>query len=310
MNIKEQLEKLTCKNLEDNKNLLYVYKEKLKKHIHDKHKGYFKNEEKPRELVYQTLFSKMKNNLTKDEKEKYISAQCVSIICQIDKFAVDNSIFNINYKNFILEDDLTLITQELIYDIRRFCLLFDIELEDKTIRDVRIPSIDFYKLARFSFFTKKPRLVTNRNMSLAIAVVNIRNAIDAKLLEMIGFDISFNSKGHKSSLKVTDLMKFFSKKENEYFFPNIPVSFSLLKIIYDWSSEYIHSMEPHFCWQVLQAIDILEPLFSIKDRNNDYLDINGISYLSRDIDINDLKSRLENEMKLKIVLHNDFYIES
>ena len=88
------------------------------------------------------------------------------------------------------------------------------------------------------------------------------------------------------------------------------MSFSLLKIIYDWSSEYIHSMEPHFCWQVLQAIDILEPLFSIKDRNNDYLDINGISYLSRDIDINDLKSRLENEMKLKIVLHNDFYRES
>ena len=94
MNIKEQLEKLTCKNLEDNKNLLYVYKEKLKKHIHDKHKGYFKNEEKPRELVYQTLFSKMKNNLTKDEKEKYISAQSAVSYTQLRSHDTRHAISN------------------------------------------------------------------------------------------------------------------------------------------------------------------------------------------------------------------------
>lgn len=314
--LNKALQKIKCEDLENNICILSSYKNKLEEYIDNKHKPFFNNDnddkKKAMDLVFHSLFSRLSNNSNTDEKEKFISAQCVSIITQINKIISPNSSFRKMYPDDILNSKVLVnITKELIFDIRRFSEENNLAIsQDKTIRDYKIPSIDFYKQAKFSFFCWNPQPLTNRNFYLANAISNIRLAIDSKLFEMIGFQMAFDRKGRSVSLKVTELMSLFSKEENKKLFPNIPVDFKLLKKIYDWSSEYIHNVEPHFSWQVLHAIDILEPLFCMKERQNGSSHIFGMSYLSREVDIKDLKELLERETKYQVYLNDNFYRES
>ncbi len=74
---------------------------------------------------------------------------------------------------------------------------------------------------------------------------------------MIGLEKITKKDGGFKNIPISELLKFFN--ENPKYF-DIPVSFETLMAINEWTNSFIHTGLIPFCWQSLEAIDLIEKL--------------------------------------------------
>ncbi len=236
-----------------------------------------------------------------DINENWLVAQCKSACNQIEKINNKKSDFNISYQEILTEHDLVLITKELISDISLLDQLSgrSLGLDYEVSRNSYISSNQFFLHAKFSYFTKKIiSETTNRNFSFSTMPTLIRQAIEIRLKNMIGLKRVEKKDGGFNFISISRLLDFFL---NETQFIDFPVCLRLLKSINEWTNTFVHTGVAPFCWQSLEAIDLIENLFSIKDTRSNSLSIHGYTYFKRGKSISDLKLALDEYFKANFI---------
>ncbi|UQB41925.1 hypothetical protein JX580_09675 [Thiomicrospira microaerophila] len=285
MDISEELAKIAMRNLEHNKSDLIGLKVKLDNYLNDKNAG----------LYLSHLYSG-------DINEDWFEAQCKSACNQIEKIVDSKSKFNEFYKNNLTENDLVLLTRELISDIS---LLNQISggrfaLDCQVSRDNYLSSHQFFLHAKFSYFTHKniPE-TTCRSFNFSTMPTLIRQSIEVKLKNMIRLEKVEKIGGGFKFVPISSLLDFFANNTDLIEFP---VCLNLLKAINEWTNSFVHTGVVPFCWQSLEAVDLIEDLFSIKDDASGSLSLHGFSYFKPNVTISDLQLALNNHFKAEFTL--------
>lgn len=285
MDISEELDKIAMRNLEHNKSDLIGLKVKLEDYLNNKNTAQY--------LVH--LYSG-------DINDDWFEAQCKSACNQIEKIVNGQSKFNEYYRNVLTENDLLLLTRELISDIS---LLDQISggrlgLNYQINRDNYLSSHQFFLHAKFSYFTNKCIAETTcRNFSFSTMPSLIRQSIEIKLKNMIGLEKIEKVGGGFKFVPISSLLDFFA---NNTGFINFPVCLNLLKAINVWTNTFVHTGVVPFCWQSLEAVDLIEDLFSIKDDTSGSLSLHGFTYFKPNVTISDLQSALNEYFKAEFTL--------
>lgn len=275
MNFSEEVGKVTMRNLSHNMSNLIYLKDKLE--------NYLKNNNTEKYLSH--LYSG-------DINEDWFQAQCRSACNQIEKITNRESKFNIFYEILLTENNLVLLTRELISDISLLDQIAGqkLDLNYKISRDNYLSSHQFFLHAKFSYFTNKYIAeTTSRNFNFSTMPTLIRQSIEIKLKNMIGLEKVEKVGGGFKFIPVSSLLDFFIKKTE---FVEFPVCLNALKAINTWTNTFVHTGVVPFCWQSLEAVDLIEDLFSIKNYISGSLSIHGFTYLKRDVTIGDLQLAL------------------
>ncbi|WP_293764848.1 hypothetical protein [uncultured Aquitalea sp.] len=286
MNISEEIDKIAMRNLEHNKSNLIDLKIKLENYLNNKNTD-------------QYLYHLYSSDIDQD----WFNAQCKSACNQIEKVTNEESKFNEYYRNFLTENDLVLLTEELICDISLLDQISvgNLALENRVIRDNCLSSHQFFLHAKFSYFTHKNIAETTcRNFNFSTMPTLIRQSIEIRLKNMIGLKKIEKVGGGFKFVPINSLLDFFADNPN---FINFPVCIDLLKSINSWTNTFIHSGVVPFCWQSLEAIDLIEDLFSIKNDVSGSLSLHGFTYLKGNVTINDIQKALNEHFKAEFTLN-------
>lgn len=278
MDISKEVEKLSLRNLEHNKQMLCEIKSKLEDYLSDK-------------TISDFVISLYSCNIDNE----WLNAQCFSACNQIEKIVNSNSKFNEYYLGILKEEDLILLTSELICDISLLDqisghrLNFDGEIQ----RDNYISSDQFFLNAKFAFFTNKYIAeTTSRNFNFSSMPTLLRQSIEIKLKNMIGLQGVTNINGGFKLVSISSLLEFFKNNKKFLIFP---VGIETLKSINTWTNTFVHTGVTPFCWQSLEAIDLIEKLFSIKDEESGSIHLHGFTYLNKGVTLKDIESALNDE---------------
>lgn len=245
------------------------------------------------------------DDLYKSELDQaWLLAQCQSANNQINKILNDDSKFLSYYKGYVTEEDLKLFSRELIYDLRYLDTLsnFQLDFEDRTDRSNYISSHQFFLHAKFAFFSKKYIAeTTNRNFLFSSMPTLIRQAIELKIKNMIGFERVTEKNGNFKIVSISRIIKFFDDRK-EFF--EMPLPMKTLLAINEWTNTFIHTGIVPFCWQSLEAIDLIECLFSIEDEEAGILSLHGFSYIAKGVSLDSVRSALDNDLNAKFSLNS------
>lgn len=281
------LKKVTFKNYDNNKIILEEMKDKLTKKPFNKG-------------LENTIFIE---SLYKSIHDKaWFQAQIQAAINQIDKLLNNNSNFHKYYDGILSEHDLIKLSQELIHDLYELDSLSNkkINFEGNCSRPNFLSSNQFFLHAKFSYFTKKliPE-TTNRNFLFSSMPTLIRQAIEIKFKNMIGLEKVCSKKGDFKLVSISSILNFFNEKK---IFLDLPLPIETLTAINTWTNSFVHSGIIPFCWQSLEAIDLIECLFSIKDEETGSLNINGFSYIATGISLDSIKNALDEKFDANFTL--------
>jgi hypothetical protein len=285
MDISEEVDKIAMRNLSHNKSNLICLKAKLE--------NYLQNKNTEQYLTH--LYSS-------DINEDWFEAQCKSACNQIEKITNKESKFNEYYRDILTENDLVLLTQELISDISLLNQIsgYRLALDYRVSRDNYLSGHQFFLHAKFSYFTKKYIAETTcRNFSFSTMPTLIRQSIEIKLKNMIGLEKVEKVGGGFKFVPISSLLDFFA---NNTGFIEFPVCLNLLKAINAWTNTFVHTGVVPFCWQSLEVFDLIEDLFSIKDEISGSLNLHGFTYFKRDVTISDLQLALNEHFKAEFTL--------
>lgn len=274
------------RNSAHNKLELINLKRELERYLHDKNTDQYLSH----------LYSGYIN-------QDWIEAQCKSACNQIDKVIDDNSKFNQFYKNALTEEDLSLLTRELICDITFLDQISGgrLALDKRVYRENYLYSQQFFLNAKFSYFTKKYIAEQNgRNFDFSIMPTLIRQSIEIKLKNMIGLDKVEKVSGGFKFVPISALLDFFSNNPEFIYFP---VCIDLLKAINTWTNTFVHTGILPFCWQSLEAVDLIEPLFSIEDDMTGHYSIYGFTYLKENVSLIDIQVALNKHFNATFTLN-------
>ena len=286
MNILEEVDKIAMCNLEHNKSNLIGLKVKLENYLNDKNTDQY--------LSY--LYSS-------DINQDWFEAQCKSACNQIEKVINKESKFNEYYQNILTENDLVLFTQELICDISLLDQISGgrLAIDNQVSRNNYLSSHQFFLHAKFSYFTKKYIAETTcRNFNFSTMPTLIRQSIEIKLKNMIGLEKVEKVGGGFKFVPINSLLDFFANNPN---FIDFPVCIDLLKAINTWTNTFVHSGVVPFCWQSLEAVDLIESLFSIKNDETGSLSLHGFTYLKSNVTINDIQVALNEHFNAEFTLN-------
>ncbi len=280
-----ELDKLTYKNLDHNKKVLIdiglKIKEKLQDHDAD---NYILN-------LYKADFD-----------QDWIYAQYQAALNQIEKLTNNSSKFNEYYSTILTESDWMLITQELIYDLHLLNQIThkSLELDGEIQRDNYLSSHQFFLHAKFGFFTEKHIVeTTNRNFNFSMMPTLIRQAIEIKIKNMIGLEKVTQKNGRFKIIPINSLLDFFERND----FISIGVPISTLKSVNTWTNTFVHTGITPFCWQSLEAIDLIEACFSIKDEESGSLHLHGFSRLKHGKNLHDIQNELNEHFDANFTLN-------
>jgi hypothetical protein len=285
MDISEEVDKIAMRNLDHNKSNLIDLKVKLENFLQNKNT----------EQYLSHLYSS-------DINQDWFEAQCKSACNQIEKVTNIKSKFNEYYQHTLTENDLVLLTQELICDISLLDQISSgrLALDNQVSRDNYLSSHQFFLHAKFSYFTRKFIAETTcRNFNFSTMPTLIRQSIEIKLKNMIGLEKVQKIGGGFTFIPINSLLDFFADNPK---FIRFPVCINLLKAINTWTNTFVHSGVVPFCWQSLEAVDLIENLFSIKDDVSGSLSLHGFTYLKSNITINDIQLALNEHFKAEFTL--------
>jgi len=286
VNISEEVDKIAMRNLEHNKSNLIGLKVKLNNYLNDKNTDQY-----------------LSHLYSIDINEDWLEAQCKSACNQIEKVTNKESQFNEYYQNILTESDLLLFTQELICDISLLDQISGgrLALDNQVSRDNYLSSHQFFLHAKFSYFTKKQITETTcRNFNFSTMPTLIRQSIEIKLKNMIGLEKVQKVGGGFKFVPINSLLDFFNNNSN---FIEFPVCISLLKAINTWTNTFVHSGVVPFCWQSLEAVDLVESLFSIKNDATGSLNLHGFTYIKSNVTINDIQAALNKHFNAEFTLN-------
>ncbi|MCL1044941.1 hypothetical protein L2737_06310 [Shewanella electrodiphila] len=286
MNISEEVDKIAMRNLEHNKSNLIGLKVKLENYLKNKNTGQY-----------------LSHLYSSDINEDWFEAQCKSACNQIEKVTNGESKFNQYYQNILTENDLVLLTKELISDISLLNQILGgrLALDNQVSRDNYLSSHQFFLHAKFSYFTHKhiPEK-TCRNFNFSTMPTLIRQSIEIKLKNMIGLEKVEKVGGGFKFVPINSLLAFFANNPN---FIEFPVCIDLLKAINTWTNTFVHSGVVPFCWQSLEAVDLIEGLFSTKNDVSGSLSWHGFTYLKSNVTIEDIQMALNEHFNAEFTLN-------
>lgn len=235
--------------------------------------------------------------------DDWLKAQCISAINQINKLTDQESTFHKYYDSILTSKDQKLLTQELILDLCYLDIIskYKINFATKIDRANYLTSNSFFLHAKFALFTNKliPS-TTNRDFSIASMPTLIRQSIELKIKNMIGFDKVTKDDGGYKQVTISSILNFF--KENPELL-DLPLPIEYLIAINRWTNNFVHSGIASFSWQSLEAVDIIECLFSIKDDATNRVNLDGFSYIKRGVLLDDIKTKLDNKFKAVFYLN-------
>lgn len=285
MGTSEEVDRIAMRNLENNKSNLIDLKVKLESYLQSKDTDQY-----------------LSHLYSNDINENWFEAQCKSACNQIEKVTNSKSKFNEYYQNILTENDIVLLTKELISDISLLDQISNgkLALSDQVSRDNYLSSHQFFLHAKFSYFTKKYIAETTcRNFNFSTMPTLIRQSIEIKLKNMIGLKKVEKINGGFKFVSINSLLDFFADNPK---FIDFPVSIDLLKAINTWTNTFVHTGVVPLCWQSLEAIDLIESLFSIKDDMSGSLSLHGFTYLKSNVTINDIEMALNKHFNAKFTL--------
>ncbi|WP_461535173.1 hypothetical protein [Spongorhabdus nitratireducens] len=284
----EELNKVTMRDISFNKKTLSSVKLKLEDFLSDKETSDY-----------------LTNLYSSEIDEDWLYAQCKSACNQIDKVIDENSQFNSYYSNILTESDLILLTQELICDTSILDQISGnmLKLNNKISRSNYLASHQFFLHAKFSYFTKKfIAETTTRNFNFSSMPTLIRQAIEIRVKNMIGLEKVEKVGGGFKFIPISKLLDFFGENDK---YLEIPVSIEVLKNINTWTNTFVHTGVVPFCWQSLEAVDLIEDFFPTKDEKTGSLDLHGFTYLSKDVDLEDIKNDLDKYFNATFTLNKE-----
>lgn len=261
-------------------------------------------------LKEKTPYNEFVKNLYSDRiNEEWFLSQCQSICNQIEKLLSEDSWFNKFPCAFLTDNDKIILSQELLFDISYLEQLtkykYKINKEgEMNSRSDFLSSDQFFLHAKFSYFTRKDMIpaTTQRNFAVSSMPILIRQAIEIKVKNMIGLEKVTKKNGDFTSISISRILDFFI--ENPSYF-DMPVSFETLKAINEWTNSFVHTGIIPFCWQSLEAIDLIEKLFSTADKESGAWHLNGFSYLSKETSLTELKNSLDKKLNANFTLNKD-----
>lgn len=272
------IDKITCRNYENNKIILTQMRDKLTTKF----------------LQQPLLEDRFVENLYKSKLDsEWLIAQCQAACNQINKVVDQNSNFHRLYDLILKECDLILLTQELIYDLHFLDSISgsQIKFEERISRPSHLESGQFFLHAKFAYFSGKFIVpTTNRNFLFSSMPTLIRQAIEIKIKNMIGLEEVKSKRGGFKMVAISSILEFFNGNPH---FLNLPIPITTLSAINRWTNTFIHSGTVPFCWQSLEAIDLIEPIFPIKDENTGELNISGFSYITKEMTLKQIKDALD-----------------
>lgn len=285
MDISDAVDKIAMRNLDHNKSTLFDLKVKLENYLQNK--------------KTENYISHLYSN---DINDAWFEAQCKSACNQIEKITNNESTFNEYYEKILTENDLVLLTRELISDISLLDQIsnYRLCLDNQVGRENYLSSHQFFLHAKFSYFTNKYIAeTTNRNFNFSTMPALLRQSIEIRLKNMIGLEKVEKIGGGFKFVPISALLEFFESHPN---YLELPVCLNILKSINAWTNTFVHTGVVPFCWQSLEAVDLIESLFSIKNDKSGSLNLHGFTYLKSGININDIRLALNAHFKAEFTL--------
>lgn len=277
-NLTETIDKMAYRNFDNNKIILTQMRDKITTK--------FLQQSLPENIFIESLY-KSKLDI------EWLKAQCQAARNQINKIIDPKSNFHKFYDPILKECDLILLTQELIHDLHFLDSIseYQINFEGRTSRPSHLESGQFFLHAKFAYFSQKfITPTTNRNFLFSSMPTLIRQAIEIKIKNMIGLEGVKSKKGGFKMVAISNILEFFNESP---IFLELPISITTLSAINRWTNTFVHSGVVPFCWQSLEAIDLIEPLFSIKNEGTGEINISGFSYFSKKMTLQKIKEALD-----------------
>lgn len=112
----------------------------------------------------------------------------------------------------------------------------------------------------FHLFQQSRNAILGENISdTSIGAATIRLSIEARLKQAVGiFDVRNNTTGRVTSVKMSNIFLVLARRKQDY---KIAVSLDIIKTIYNWSNNYIHSGMLSPAWLNFYAHELMDPMF-------------------------------------------------
>lgn len=221
----------------------------------------------------------------------WLESQCISACSLIKKIVDKDQILFGRYS----ANDIKTISNEIVFDIYYLDQISTKKLgiDGYVRRDNYLSSMEFFNNSIYIFSEKRKILpcLTNRNFMFSLMPTLIRQSIEIKIKEMLATD-----KMHGKDMRIHDLLYFV--KQNDHFF-TLPLPIETLISINSWTNSFIHTGIIPFCWQSLEAIDLLDDLFTIENKHADAVSVEGFNFRSVSVSdeeiIEELKKYIESK---------------
>jgi hypothetical protein len=158
----------------------------------------------------------------------------------------------------------------------------------------------FFLHSKFSYFTDKHYPDESRvNLTFSSLPILIRQSIELKIKSIIGLERVLKSDKNIKIIPISKIIRFLEKES----FLDCPVSLKTLGYINFWTNTFIHTGIHPFSWQSLEAIDLIESLFTIKQWETGNLDLRGFTFLKKNITLEQIKEKLDTEFRTNFILN-------
>lgn len=241
--------------------------------------------------------------LTKENYDQdWVIAQCHSILSYIKLFSEKH------FNDAVYGHKLVQITQEFIFEFKAFNgFLLDVQLlpiydpeKDPLLGQIHnknyVHSEQAFVTAKMQSFYAGLSSYGTEEYKNKVVPFMIRHALELKIKsEMLGISYAVTQRTDGTykpkQILISDCIDCLGNEAADLFELPSSIQINDLKIINKWSNNFIHTGLNEYSWQVKTAIDVIEPLFSIKEKGA--VNFEGFKFRSATFDMDNLKTALQ-----------------
>lgn len=240
--------------------------------------------------------------------QEWVIEQCLCILEFIEKL-------DLNFLEKINDVDLVSFTQNFIYGFQAFNQYLTEISEHPLLPNKVDPIYDPFEAGTLPNTTKENYITAMQAFTTAkmnsfyagidsyrtpeykreITPFMIRQAIEVKVIaEMLGIHDAYSTKCSESYkrkvIPITKYIEFIRDEASDLFDLPDSVTMDNILAVNKWTNQFIHTGINYFSWQVVKAISVIEPLFSLKKDNR--TNLNGFNYRSNNFSFDEIETRL------------------